>query len=406
MRCHICGNAELKPFLNLGSTALANSYVPEERLRETERKFPLEAAFCEKCKLVQLTTVVPPDLLFKHYLYVTSTSNTFKIHFGNYAEEIAREFNLNSDSLAVDIGSNDGLLLKGFQKSGLKVIGVEPATNLSQLANNDGVETINDYFNSAVVEVITNSKGHADVVTANNVFAHTDTIKEIIGNVKKLLKKEGIFVIEAAYLGAMLRDMTFDAIYHEHLFYYSLSSLDFLFRQEGMQVFKVKHVDSHGGSLRVFVKKSESARPVDTSVIELLSQERDVGIRDFETYSAFAKKVTATKEALVRLVRHLKSSGKKIAGYGAPAKATTLLSYCNLGPQDIDYIVDDSPLKQGLYLPGMHIPIVSSSMLDSNQPDCILILAWNFAPEIMKKCQKYADKGVKFIIPVPEAKII
>ncbi len=406
MKCHICGNGGVKPFLSLGETALANSYLSKEQLSKPERKFPLEVAFCEVCKLVQLTCVVPPGLLFKHYLYVTSTSNTFRVHFTKYAEDVAREFGLDKNSLVVDIGSNDGLLLKGFQKPGVKVVGVEPADNLAGLANRDGVETINDYFNSSVVDRILSSKGKADIVTANNVFAHTTTIHDIARNVGRLLKDEGVFIIEAAYFVNMLRDMTFDGIYHEHLFHYSLTPLDYFFRKSGMQIFRVQVVPSHGGSLRVFVKKAESHRPVDASVAAMLQKERELGIHDFRTYEEFARRVYVSREKLVKLVKGLKAQGKSIAGYGAPAKATTLLSFCNLGSDIIDCIVDDSPLKQGLYLPGMHIPIVSPEALDKRQPDYILILAWNFAEEILRKAKKHSDAGVKFIIPVPEPVIV
>ncbi len=406
MKCHICGSEGVKPFLSLGETALANSYLSREQLSMPERKFPLEVAFCGNCKLVQLTCVVPPELLFKHYLYVTSTSNTFRVHFTRYAEDVASEFNLDKNSLVVDIGSNDGLLLKGFQKSGVNVVGVEPADNLAELASRDGVETINDYFKGSVVDRILSSKGKADVVTANNVFAHTTTIHDIAKNVRRLLKDEGVFIIEAAYFVNMLRDMTFDGIYHEHLFHYSLTPLDYFFRNCGMQIFRVEVVPSHGGSLRVFVKKAESLRQVDSSVASMLQQEKGLGIHDFKTYEAFAKRVYANKEKLVKMITELKAQGKSIAGYGAPAKATTLLSFCNLGSEVIDCIVDDSPLKQGLYLPGMHIPIVSSESLDKKQPDYVIILAWNFSEEILKKTKKYADAGVKFIVPVPEPVIV
>jgi len=398
MTCRICGS-ETESFLSLGQTALANSYLSKEQLDEDEPKFPLELSFCDTCKVVQLNYTVPPELMFKHYLYVTSTSNTFRQHFTQYAEDVAKEFNLNENSLAVDIGSNDGLLLKGFQKFGVKTIGVEPASNVAKIAEEDGVETINDFFNDRVAAKIIETKGQADVVTANNVFAHTDTIKDIVKNVKKLLKDDGIFVIEAAYLVDMLRDMTFDSVYHEHLFYYSLTALKYFFEDNGMTIFKVQHVPSHGGSLRVFVKKQGSS--VDSSVTEMLEKEKGV-VDNIETYKNFAAKVYDSKEKLVKLLKELKNQGKSIAAYGAPAKATTLLSFCEIGKDVIDYVVDDSPLKQNLFMPGSHIPIVTSEMLDSRQPDYILILAWNFAEEILKKTQKYADAGVKFIIPVPE----
>ncbi|MBI2664051.1 class I SAM-dependent methyltransferase [Candidatus Woesearchaeota archaeon] len=400
MECRVCGTAT-RMFLSLGETALANSYLSANEVERREMKFPLELSFCEKCKVVQLNHTVPPELLFKHYLYVTSTSNTFRQHFAQYAESIAKEFNLGKSSLAVDIGSNDGLLLKGFQKFGVKVVGIEPAANVAKIAADDGVETVNDFFNENVAKQIVAAKGHADVVTANNVFAHTDTIKDIAKNVKTLLKEDGIFVVEAAYLVDMLKDMTFDAVYHEHLFYYSLTALDYFFKNNGMQIFKVQHVPSHGGSLRVFVKKQESGREVDSSVAEMLDSEKGV-VDNFETYRTFAAKVHDNRKKLVKLLAGIKSQGRSIAAYGAPAKATTLLSFCGIGKETIDYVVDDSPLKQGLFMPGSHIPIVSSAHLDSNQPDYILILAWNFAGEILKNTKKYADAGVKFIVPVPE----
>jgi len=404
MKCRICGNESLKPFLSLGKTALANSFLSKEQLTQPEQKFPLETRFCPQCKLVQLEYVVPPEMLFKKYLYVTSTSNTFRTHFTQMAEAITKDFNLDENSLAVDIGSNDGLLLKGFQKADVKVVGVEPATNIAEIAVADGVETINDFFSRKVVEQIITSKGKADVVTANNVFAHIADIKGVLANVRALLKDDGIFVIEAAYFVDMLEQMTFDIIYHEHLFYYSLTPLNYFFTHNGMQIFKVQHVDSHGGSLRVFVKKQGSSRPIDSSVHEMLEREKAIGINDFETYQKFAFKVSATKDKLVKLLSEIKSQGKTIAAYGAPAKAATLLSFCGIGSDYIDYVVDDSPLKQGLFTPGTHIPVVSSEMLSTHKPDYILILAWNFADEIIKKTRPLVS--AKFIIPLPEPVIV
>lgn len=406
MDCRICGSSEVRPFLRLGETALANSYLSERQLSSSEPEFPLEVAFCPKCCLVQLTFVVPPELLFKHYLYVTSTSNTFRVHFTQMAESIVRQFGLGSGSLAVDIGSNDGLLLRGFLKFGVKVVGVEPASNVAKIAEADGIYTINDFFTSAVVDRILAENGKADIITANNVFAHTTTIHDIAEDVKRLLKDDGVFVIEAAYLVDMLEQMTFDAVYHEHLFYYSLTTLDYFFRLHGMLIFRVEHVSSHGGSLRVFVKKESSSMPVEQPVSDMLYAEERKGVRSFSTYAGFAGRVESARSSLVSLLRRLKSSGASIAAYGAPAKATTLLSFCNIGKETIDYIVDDSPLKQGLFMPGSRIPIVSQKMLDEKTPDYILILAWNFADEILKKTKPYADRGVKFIIPFPEPVVV
>jgi SAM-dependent methyltransferase len=404
MECRICGS-RTESFLSLGETALANSYLSKEQFGKDEPKFPLELSFCNACKVVQLNCTVPPELMFRHYLYVTSTSNTFRQHFTQYAEDVAKEFKLNEKSLVVDIGSNDGLLLKGFRKFGVKTIGVEPASNVAKIAEENGIETINEFFNGHVASRIIEEKGQADVVTANNVFAHTDTIKEIVKNVRMLLKDNGIFVIEAAYLADMLRDMTFDAVYHEHLFYYSLTALKNFFEDNGMQIFKVQHVPSHGGSLRVFAKKRDSSRAIDSSVTEMLEKEKGV-VDNLGTYKKFAARVYDNKERLVKLLKELKGKGSSIAGYGAPAKATTLLNFCGIGKETIDFIVDDSPLKQGLFMPGSHIPIVAADTLREKEPDYVLILAWNFAGEIMKRCSGVISGKTRFVVPVPEPRII
>jgi SAM-dependent methyltransferase len=405
MICRICRNEAIKVFLSLGKSPLANSFLSKEELENKENTYPLELAFCDNCKLVQLTYVVPPELMFKNYIYVSSTSNTFKIHFSKMARDICNCFNLNNGSLVVDIGSNDGLLLKNFQKLGIQTMGIEPAANLVKIAEQDGIETINGFFNNDAVKRVIGKKGHADVVTANNVFAHIDDIDNVTDNVKTLLKEEGIFVIEVQYLVDTMEKMTFDNVYHEHLSYYTLTSLSYFFKKHRMEIFDVQRVDSHGGSLRVFIKKSEGNHEIHKEVEETLEYEKGIGINDIEIYKNFSNKVYHVKERLVSYIRDIKAQKKSIAGYGAPAKSTTLLNFCNIGRDFIDYIVDDNPLKIGLYSPGTHIPVVSSSMLEKKRPDYILILAWNFAEEILKKTGKYADQGVKFIIPLPEPKI-
>lgn len=405
MNCRICSNKGLKRILSLGKTPLANSFLSKEELNNEEKKFPLEIFFCDNCKLVQLGIVVPPELMFKNYVYVSSTSNTFRVHFAKMAEDISNYFMLNENSLAVDIGSNDGILLKGFKKMNVQTIGVEPATNVAKIAEQDGVETINDFFGRKAADEIIKRKGHADVVTAANVFAHINYIHDVVENVKHLLKKDGIFVIEVQYLVDMIEKMTFDNIYHEHLSYFALIPLVHFFRMHGMEVFDAKRVDSHGGSLRVFIKKAGSNHATNKSVNEILKNEKRLGIGDFEPYKEFAEKVYDTKKKFVSSIKNLKSQRKKIAAYGAAAKSNTLLNFCNIGADYIDYVVDDNPLKIGLYCPGTHIPVVSSKMLDENKPDYIVILAWNFAKEILEKIGKYADDGVKFVVPLPEFEI-
>ncbi len=406
MKCRICGNKNLREFLSLGETPLANSFLSKEELGQEEKRFPLALCFCNNCKLVQLTYVVPREIMFKNYVYVSSTTNTFKIHFAKMAEDISNAFNLNENSLAVDIGSNDGILLKEFQKFGVQAIGVEPAENIARIAEQNGVETINDFFNRSVVEKIIAKKGRADIVTGANVFAHIDDIDEVARNVSLLLKPNGIFVIEVQYLVDMMEKMTFDNIYHEHLSYFSLTTLVYFFKKHDMQVFDAQKIESHGGSLRVFVKKAESKFEVKKSVNEILEYENKLGINDIELYKQFADKVYETKNKLVSYIKGVKGKGKSIAAYGAPAKGNTLLNFCQIGADYIDYIVEDNPLKIGLFAPGTHIPVVNSKFLDERKPDFVLILAWNFAKEVLEKTKKYAEQGIKFIIPLPEFAVV
>lgn len=406
MNCRICNNSGLRKFLSLGKTPLANSFLEAPPSNKNEITFPLEVCFCPDCKLVQLTYVVPPTIMFKNYVYLSSTSNTFLAHFGGMAEKLTKIFDLTQKSLVIDIGSNDGLLLKGFQKFGVQAVGVEPATNVAKIAEQNGVETINDFFNDNVVKTIIDRKGKADVITATNVFAHVNDISGLAKNVKSLLKEQGVFVVEVPYLVDMLEKMTFDTVYHEHLSYFSITPLLKFFEQFGMEIFNVEKVPVHGGSLRIFIKKQTGKYPIDKSVAEMLEFEKKYGIDNFEMYKKFADKVQHVKTKLVGFLKKIKMDGKTIAAYGAPAKGNTLLNYCKIGRDYIDYIVDENPLKQGLYTPGMHIPVVAPGALDKKRPDYILILAWNFTDEILNKTRRYKYAGIKFIIPLPEPIII
>lgn len=393
-------------FLSLGKTPLANSFLSKRDLNREEKYFPLDTCFCPKCKLVQLTYVVDPKIMFKHYVYVTSTSNTFIKHFTIMADDISNRFNLTEKSLVVDIGSNDGLLLKGFKKNGAQIIGVEPAANIAEIAEKNGIKTINSFFDGEVVNKIIGVEGLADIVTANNVFAHINDIHEFTKNVKSLLKRNGIFIIEVQYLIDTIEKMTFDNIYHEHLSYFTLTSLINFFKKNGMEVFDAKRVDSHGGSIRVFIKKSEDNLKIEQEIGKILQYEKNLGVDNLELYTDFGDKVYKVKNRLVKYIQDIKNDGKSIAAYGAPAKSTTLLNFCGIGKDYIEYIVDENELKHGLFAPGNHIPVVSPEMFDKKRPDYILILAWNFAKEILIKTEKYAEVGVKFIIPLPEPVLV
>ena len=317
------------------------------------------------------------------------------------ADHLIERLQLNPSSLAVDIGSNDGLLLKGFQKHGVQVMGIEPAGNIAQMANAAGVDTLNSFFTAAAVSEIIQRKSHADLITANNVFAHIGDIHAVAENVKHLLKPNGIFVIEVQYFGDTMKDMTFDNVYHEHLSYFTLTSLQHFFAMVGMHIFDVAHVDSHGGSLRVFVQLAHGMQPISPAVLRLLEQEQHGGISLFTTYQQFATRVYETKQKLVERILEIRQQGKRIAGYGAPAKASTLLNFCEFTTHHLAYIVEDNPLKQGLYQPGTHIPVVPPARLQEAPPEYLLILAWNFAAEIMEKIRPLVKEGMKGIIPLP-----
>jgi len=405
IKCRSCGNENLKKILSLGRLPLANNLLSKKDLGNEEEQFPLEINYCDECHLCQLSYVVHPEKMFRNYVYVTSTTDTFKKHFGDMAAELANELHLDKNSLAVDIGSNDGLLLKKFREMGINVIGVEPAENICEIARKDGIDTICDFFGENAIKDITRVKGRADLITANNVFAHISNITLVADNVKKLLKDDGVFVIEVQYILDTLKDLTFDNIYHEHLSYFSILSLTDFFSRQNMEIFKVKHVDTHGGSIRVFIQKKGSTHKIDSSVQEAIEEEKKFGLEKQETYENFAKKVYDARNNLQEFFRKLKAENKIIAGYGAPAKATTLLNFCGINSKNISYIVDDNPLKQGFVVPGVRIPIFDKSQLNSNPPDYLMILAWNFADEIIRKNESY-KQNMKFVIPMPELKIV
>ncbi len=403
--CQICGNKNLKKILSLGKSPLANNLLSEKEL-DKEELFPLELMYCNQCHLCQLSYIVPPEKMFKHYLYLTSTTETFRKHFKEMAESLTKELILAQNSLVIDIGSNDGLLLRNFKDIGMRVIGIEPAENIATEANNYGIKTIPEFFNRKVAEEILKKDGKANLITANNVFAHVKDIKDIVDNVKLLLNPQGIFCIEVQYLLDAIQKLTFDNIYHEHLYYYSVTSLKNFFDKQDMNIFKIQHVDTHGGSIRVFVQRNDGPYKIDSSVNNFISAEKIAGLDKEATYLDFAKKVYSIRDNLKEFIGNLRANNKKIAGYGAPAKATTLLNFCGLTKEHISYIVEDNKLKQGLVVPGVRIPIFGRERLDRETPDYIAILAWNFADEILRNNSHYRLKGAKFFIPVPQPTLL
>jgi len=389
-----------EPFLELGTMALANSYVRPEDRDKPEFTCPLSLVLNRDSGLVQLSHVVPPDLMFSHYLYVSSTTQTFRDHFAAYAASV-REKIRSEKPLAVDIGSNDGLLVSCYMKEGMRAVGIDPARNLAEDANKRGIKTLNRYFDQECVDTIIREYGKASAISANNVFAHIDDIHAVLKNVRNLLDDEGLFVIEFPYLLTMFDEMLFDMIYHEHVSYIAVHPLQYVVEKFGLVIFKIDYVASHGGSLRVFMQKAGASRPVDASVALYLEREKEGGYGRPEVYQRFAQRVLAIREDFRAMIAREKAAGKKIAGYGAPAKASTILNFYGLKPLDISYVVDDNPLKQGYLVPGVKIPIKPSKALDEEPVDVIVIFAWNFAKEILKKIGHYRSRGARFVLPVP-----
>lgn len=398
--CRYCESKLHPAFLELGSVALANSYVRPEDASKEEFKCPLSLTWCRQCGLVQLTHVVPPDMMFKNYLYVSSTTKTFRDHFAAYAARVKSRVTKKENPLAVDIGSNDGLLLSCYQKEGMRAVGVDPAENLSEAANANGLVTLNRYFDAESVKQIKERFGPADAVSANNVFAHIDDIASVCRNVHDLLDEKGIFSIEFPYLVTMMDEMLFDMIYHEHLSYIAVHALQFVLERFGFEIFDIEQVSSHGGSLRVFSQKKKGGRSVQPIVGELIQKERDKGLMDAAAYQTFAGNVREIKESFMKVISGLKQSGKSICGYGAPAKASTIINFYGLTPNEIQYVVDDNPLKQGYLVPGAKIPIVAGVKMLEKPADYVIIFAWNFAREILQKIGHLREKGVDFLVPV------
>ena len=386
--CRGCNSTNLKSVISLGLSPLANNLL--NSLEEKDELYPLEMVYCPNCHNCQLSYTVPAEKMFSHYLYVSSTAKSFRDHFEQVAEKYIKEFNLNSDSLVIDIGSNDGIALKPLKDRDIRVLGVEPAKNIAEIAISNGIPTINNYFNA---ESIKNILDKADLITASNVFAHADGLDEIANAAFSILKPNGRFIIEVQYLLDTIKDLTFDNIYHEHVNYWSVISLRNFFNRLGYVVSKVEHINTHGGSIRVQIGHPETE--IDSSINEFISNELEFGLTEYDTYLEFAKKVEQAKTNVNANIKKYKDQGLTLVGYGSPAKATTSLNY--YGVKDIDYIIEDNTLKHNKILPGVKIPIYSKDKLNEKLPDIIIVMAWNFVEEIKKNNQDLIDKGVKFI---------
>jgi SAM-dependent methyltransferase len=402
--CRSCGGKDLELVLSLGSMPLANALLTEKQLGEPETKWPLDLAFCPHCALVQITETVPPEILFRDYLYFSSYSDTMLKHASDLSDKLVQRMGLNSSSLVVELGSNDGYLLKYFARRGVPVLGVEPALNVAKVAEQSGVPTVVEFFGEELARSLGRQGRSATAIIANNVLAHVADLPGFVRGMGTLLKDGGRIIVEVPYVKDMIDRCEFDTIYHEHLCYFSLTALDELFRRGGLTVVDVERLPIHGGSLRVYAAHRAEER--SRAVRDLLLEEDGWGVRHVEAYLQFGRAVEDLKSSLRSLLASLKSEGKHIAGYGAAAKATVLLNYCGIGKESLDFVADRSPHKQGRYIPGTHIPISGPERLLQDMPHYTVLFAWNLADEILKQQAQYRERGGKFVLPVPQATIV
>ena len=404
--CRGCGNSQLRKFLPLGLSPLANSFLSSPEEFAHEQAFPLEVYFCESCYLVQLLDVISPEVLFRDYIYVTGTSDTIAAHNKEYAQTVVDLLRLNAQDLVIEVASNDGSLLSCFKTHNVRTLGIDPAVNIVEKARAKGIESIAEFFNSELAAKVRQSHGAAKAIIGNNVLAHVDETQDFLSGAQQLLSDDGLLIVEVPYLGELLDRLEYDTVYHEHLCYFSVSALMRLFEIAGMRITRVDHVSVHGGSIRVYGGKESTIPSHSAAVAALAEKEKSAGMVSLPKYLNFSSKVEANRTAIVSLLKDLRDQGKTVVGYGAPAKGNTLLNYCNISTDLLAYTVDKNPMKVGLFTPGMHIPVRPVSTLVEKQPDYVMILAWNFAQEIMRQQHEYQQRGGKFIIPIPHPEII
>ncbi|MBI5836212.1 MAG: class I SAM-dependent methyltransferase [Candidatus Eisenbacteria bacterium] len=404
--CRACGDRSLEPVLSFGRTPLANSFVRADQMGEPQETFPLDLFLCPECGLLQLLDVVDPGVLFRDYLYVSSTSPSFIAHFEKYAESVVGESGIRPGSLVVEIGSNDGILLRPFQARGMRVLGVDPAREIARAACEAGIPTLSEFFTGELAARIRAEHGPASVIAANNVLAHVDDLHGVLDAVAGLLAPDGILVFEVSYLLDVIEKTLFDMTYHEHLCYHAVGPLETLLARHGMQLIEARRVPTHGGSLRAVAQRATGGRPRGGSVDELLALEARAGLRSRRTFEEFGGRIRSLGDELRGLLTGLKTRGEVVAGFGAPAKLTTLMHHFEIGRDLVEFIVDDSPLKQLRYTPGYHIPVLPVSEMYERRPDAVLILAWNFAADITRKHAAYLEHGGRFIVPLPKLEVI
>ncbi len=404
--CRFCGDSLQHTFVDLGMSPLSNAFLSKAHLHCAEKFYPLHAYVCQNCFLVQLEQFEPPEHIFKDYAYFSSYSDSWLNHAKAYTDMMIDRFELDQSSQVIEIASNDGYLLQYFQEKGIPILGIEPAANVAQVAEAKGVPTLVKFFNTATAKELVAKGKQADLLLGNNVLAHVPNLNDFIFGMKLLLKESGILTMEFPHLLQLIQQNQFDTIYHEHCSYLSFSTLEKIFSSHQLTLFDVEKLWTHGGSLRIYAKHSSEAVTASDRVIQLKSEELQAGLDQIETYLEFGKKVQLVKRELLTFLIHARDQGRVVVAYGAAAKGNTLLNFCGIRTDFIDYVVDRNPHKQGLFLPGTHIPIYSPDQIRETQPDYLLILPWNFKEEIMQQQSYIREWGGKFVIPIPQLEVI
>ena len=402
-KCRFC-NYEIKSvFVDLGISPLSNSFLKYENLEDSEKKFPLKVFVCENCFLVQLPEFETPQNIFKEYAYFSSYSKSWLNHAENYANMILKKNNLGKNNLVVELASNDGYLLQFFKNKGVSVTGIEPAANVAKVAEEKGIKTIVDFFGEELATKLSNKGTKADLIIGNNVLAHVPDINDFVKGISILLKANGTINMEFPHLLQLIKNNQFDTIYHEHFSYLSLNTVKQIFECHNLIIFDVEEISTHGGSLRIYAKhKTNENFEIKNSINSLLEKEKDFGLMNLSFYLEFSRKVELVKKELIEFFNNAKQNGKKIVCYGAAAKGNTLLNFCGIGKENVEYVVDKNPHKQGLYLPGSHLAIKKPEEIKKSKPDFVVILPWNIKEEIMEENSFIRDWGGKFIIPIPK----
>ena len=404
--CRFCSNLLKHTFVDLGMSPLSNAYLKLDTINKAEKFYPLHTYVCDNCFLVQLEEFETPDHIFSDYAYFSSYSETWLRHAENYTELMIKRFGLNANSQVIEIASNDGYLLQYFQKQNIPVLGIEPAANVAKVAEEKGIPSLVKFFGVSTAQELVAQGIQADLLLGNNVLAHVPDLNDFVAGMKIVLKPDGILTMEFPHVLQLILQNQFDTIYHEHFSYFSFLTVEKVFATHGLTLFDVEELPTHGGSLRIYGQHNDGKKPVSDRVSLLKSKEIDAGLEQLATYLGFGEQVKATKRHLLNFLIDIKNQGKSVVGYGAPAKGNTLLNYCGIRTDLLDYTVDRSPYKQDLFLPGTHIPIYHPDKIIETKPDYLLILPWNIKDEIIEQMSHIREWGGQFVVPIPQVEVI